>query len=154
MNIFGCILFTSLGILLIITLPQLLKFEEKDYSKFSVTTGQVLHEEYFTGCRWIVEFTDENGNEAIGMDDINSYNSFNYKKYTLPKFGTAEEIFYWRYNGKSEYSINGKRVYYYIHFCNERFYDLQRALCKRNCIIGIVIGCSFIIAGILILLFS
>lgn len=37
------------------------------------------------------------------MDNIiSSYNTFNPEKYTMPKFGTEEKIYFWKYDNESQ----------------------------------------------------
>lgn len=51
MNIFGCIIFLIIGILIILFVPKLLNHKNEDYSKYPVTTGKVCHQHDFIGNR-------------------------------------------------------------------------------------------------------
>ena len=155
MKIFGCIIFFIIGILIILFVPELLKYKNEDYSKYPVTTGKVCHKQDFIGDRWIVSFLDENGQEVLGMDNIiSSYSTFSPEKYTIPKVGMEEKIYFWKNNDKSKFSINNQKIEYYIHFCNEKLYSLQITKGKRHSIVAIIIGITFIIFGIFIGLFA
>lgn len=78
MNILGCIIFIIIGIIIILFVPKALKYTDKDYSKYPITTGKVFHQHNFIGNRWIVSFLNEDGKEVLGMDNIiSSYNTFN-----------------------------------------------------------------------------
>lgn len=155
MNIFGCIIFLIIGILIILFVPKLLNHKNEDYSKYPVTTGKVCHQHDFIGNRWIVSFLDENGKEVLRMDNIiSSYNTFSPEKYTIPKVGTEEKIYFWKNDHKSQFSINNQKVEYYIHFCNEKLYSLQITKGKRHSTVAIIIGLTFIIFGIFIGLFG
>lgn len=155
MNILGCIIFIIIGIIIILFVPKALKYTDKDYSKYPITTGKVFHQHNFIGNRWIVSFLNEDGKEVLGMDNIiSSYNTFNPEKYTMPKFGTEEKIYFWKYDNESQFGINNQKIEYYIHFCNENLYSLQITKCKRHSIIAIILGLLFIIFGILIWLFA
>lgn len=153
MNLFGSIIFIILGVVIIIYIPQMLVYKGKNYPKFNKTIGKVEHMQDFCGNRWIVSFKDENGNEVLGMDDIiSSYGTFSPNKYNLPKLGKEEYIYYWKYKEKSQYSINHQKVEYYIHFCNENLYELQKIKGKRNSSLAIILGLFFIVCGVLIIL--
>ncbi len=152
MNILGCII-SLIGISIIIIAIKMYKsetkkYEEKDYSKYPVTTGTVYHMEDFIGRRWIVGFLDETGKEVLGMDDMMSSSTFFPNKYHIPKFGTKEKVYYWKYNEKSSFSVNKQRVEYYIHFCNEKLYDLHKKVRKRSLFFTIGLGIFLIICGI------
>lgn len=157
MNIFGCIIFLIIGtsVMIMGLKCQRVKkeYEEKEYSKYPVAVGTIYHMENFIGDRWIVGFIDETGKEVLGMDDMISSNTFCSNKYHIPKFGTEEKIYYWKYDKKSKFSVNGQNIEYYIHFCNEDFYDFQRKLKKDACFWIIGIGLFLTICGILIGLF-
>ncbi len=43
MNILGCIIFIIIGIIIILFVPKALKYTDKDYSKYPITTGKVFH---------------------------------------------------------------------------------------------------------------
>lgn len=89
------------------------------------------------------------------MDNIiSSYNTFSPEKYTIPKVGTEEKIYFWKNDHKSQFSINNQKVEYYIHFCNEKLYSLQITKGKRHSTVAIIIGLTFIIFGIFIGLFG
>ena len=45
-------------------------------------------------------------------------------------------------------------VDYYIHFCNEDLYELQRHVANRTDIMGKIIGSCLIFAALLILIFG
>lgn len=159
MNILGCIIFLIIGISIIIIATKMFKsgtkkYEEKDYSKYPVTTGTVYHMEDFIGNRWTVGFLDETGKEVLGMDDMISSNTFFPNKYHIPKVGTKEKVYYWKYNEKSSFSVNNQKVEYYIHFCNEKLYDLQKKLKKDASFFAIGLGIFLITCGILIGLFG
>lgn len=142
--------FIIIGTITIIYTPKLIMYKKKDYSKFPVTTATIGHMHDFTGDRWIVHFKNEKGIEVLGMDDVISYSTFFPDKYHIPKFGQQEEVYYWEYEGKSNYRISKQRVEYYIHFCNEDLYELQKIKGKNHSIIAVIIGLAFIICGILI----
>lgn len=151
MNILGAIIFIIIGTIVIVKVPKILMYKkETDYSKYPVEIGTVNHMEDFGGDRWIVSFTDETGKKVLGMDDIISYSIFLPDKYNIPKFGTKEKIYFWKYDCKSNYSINGQRVEYYTHFCNEDLYNLQRIKGKRHSILAVLLGLVFITCGVLI----
>jgi len=126
------------------------KYEEKEYSKYPVAIGTVYHMEDFIGDRWIVGFIDEAGKEVLGMDDMISSDTFFPNKYHIPKFGTKEKVYYWKYDEKSNFSVNNQNIEYYIHFCNEDLYDLQKKLKRDACFCAIDLGIFLIICGILI----
>ena len=159
MNILGCIIFLIIGSSIIIIATKIFKsekkaYEEKDYSKYPVVIGTVYHMEDFIGNRWIIGFLDETGKEVLGMDDMISSNTFFPNKYHIPKVGTKEKVYYWKYNENSNFSVNNQKVEYYIHFCNEELYDLQKKL-KRDAYFFIIgLGIFLIICGILIGLFG
>lgn len=158
MHILGCIIFLIIGISIIIIATKIFKFEKKeyekmDYSQYPVATGTVYHMHDFSGDRWIVGFPDETGKEVLGMDDMISSDTFFPNKYHIPKFRTKEKIYYWKYNEKSSYGINNQKVEYYIHFCDEKLYDLQKKHKKYTFLGAIGIGLFLIICGILIGLF-
>ncbi|MEE0634896.1 MAG: hypothetical protein UCL21_03695 [Bacilli bacterium] len=157
MHILGGIIFLIIGIGIIIMATKKFKcekkeYEEMDYSQYPVATGTVYHMHDFIGDRWIVGFPDETGKEVLGMDDMISSDTFFPNKYHIPKFGTKEKIYYWKYNGKSSFSITSQKVEYYIHFCNEKLYDLQKKHKKDAYLGAIGIGAFLIICGILIAL--
>lgn len=158
MHILGCIIFLIIGISIIIIATKTFKrekkeYEEMDYSQYPVATGTVYHMHDFSGDRWIVGFPDETGKEVLGMDDMISSDTFFPNKYHIPKFRTKEKIYYWKYNEKSSYGINNQKVEYYIHFCDEKLYDLQKKHKKYTFLGAIGIGLFLIICGILIGLF-
>lgn len=151
MNVIGAIILCVTGIAIIIGVRKVvLNHKTIDYSKYPSTTGTVGHKHNFKGDRWIVSFHDQNGNEVLGMDDIFYSGTFFANKYNLPKHGTQEKIYFWKYDNKFKYSINNKKIEYYIHFCNESFYDLKKKRNKMYSIINIAMGIFFIICGILI----
>ncbi|MEI3530404.1 MAG: hypothetical protein V8Q75_04960 [Bacilli bacterium] len=159
MNLLGCIIFLIIGTSIMIMGSKMLKrekkeYEEKEYSKYPVAIGTVYHMEDFIGDRWIVVFIDETGKEVLGMDDMISSNTFFPNKYHIPKVGTKEKIYYWKYDEKSNFSVNNQNIEYYIHFCNEDLYDLQKKLKRDACFCAIGLGIFLIICGILIGLFG
>lgn len=158
MSILGCIIFLIIGISIIIIATKIFKCEKKEYEKmdylqYPVATGTVYHMHDFIGNRWIVGFLDETGKEVLGMDDMISSNTFFPNKYHIPKFRTKEKVYYWKCNEKSNFSVNNQKVEYYIHFCNEKLYDLQKNHKKYTFLCAIGIGLFLIICGILIGLF-
>lgn len=151
MNIVGFIIFIVLGTIVIVKVPKVLVYKkETDYSEYPVAIGTVNHTQDFCGDRWIVCFMDETGREVLGMDDIISYGTFSPEKYHIPKFGTKEKIFFWKDDSRSYYAINGKRVEYNIHFCNEDLYNLQRIKGKRSAFFAVLFGLFLITCGFLI----
>lgn len=154
MNILGGIIFLILGIAIIIFAPKVLKYKKNDYSKYKVTTGTVYHMHNFFGNRWIVGFIDENGKEVLGMDDVISYDTFSSNRYSIPKFGTKEKVYYWKYDNKSQFSIDDKKVEYYIHFCNENLYDLQKTKKKNHSTLAVIFGIVLAVIGIVIFFFG
>lgn len=152
MNILG-IIFLIIGISEIVIVPKMLKGETKEYSKYPVATGTVCHMEDFIGDRWIVSFIDETGREVLGMDDMILTNTFFSNKYHIPKVGTKEKVYYWKYDGESNFSVNNQNIEYYIHFCNEDLYDLQKKSKRDARFSSIGLGTFLIICGILICAF-
>lgn len=133
MSILGCSICLIIGISIILVAIKIFNNEKKnmnklDYSKYPVATGIVYHMEDFIGDRWTVGFLDETGKEVLGMDDMISSNTFFPNKYHIPKIGLKEKIYYWKYDKKSNFSVNNQKNEYYIHFCNEELYDLQKKL--------------------------
>lgn len=158
MHILGCIIFLIIGIGIIIIATKTFKrekkeYEEMDYSQYPVATGTVYHMHDFSGDRWIVGFPDETGKEVLGMDNMISSDTFFPNKYHIPKVGTKEKIYYWKYNEKSNFSVNNQKVEYYIHFYNEKLCNLQKKHKKYTFLSAIGIGVFLIICGILIGLF-
>jgi len=153
MNIIGAIIFWSAGIAFAFFIPRIFKRKRIDYSQYPVTTGNIMHTEKLKGDRWIVAF-DLDGKEVLGMDDCFAASTFKPEKYHLPKYGTQEKIYYWKYTGNSSYNINRKKVEYYIHFCDESFYTLYDEK-ERNSNIGYrILGAIIIFLGMLIFLFG
>lgn len=103
--------------------------------------------------RWIVYFTDDSGRKQVGMDDIIAASSFS-NKYKGPTSGTDEKVYYYPRTDNSIYRINQDSVDYYIHFCNEDLYELQRHVANRTDIMGKIIGSCLIFAALLILIFG
>lgn len=151
MNIVGFIIFNILGIIVIVMYPKILTYGQiEDYSEYPVAIATVIGTSDFCGYRWIVEFTDETGREVLGMDDMLAYNTFSPEKYHLPKRRTKEKVFFWKDDSNSYYAINGKRVEYNIHFCNEDLYNLNRIQHKRSLFFSKLFGIFCIICGFLI----
>lgn len=153
MNIVGCVLFIIAGILAII-FPRIGKKQGlEDYSGCATAMGEVAGTEDFCGERWMVCFTDANGREVLGMDDVIAVSSFSHK-YKRPKRRTTEAVYYYPRTENGFFKLNGRRVEYYIHFCNEDLYELQKHVTKRDCVIGILLGIAFMICAVLILIFG
>lgn len=153
MNIVGCILFVIAGIIAIKVSEIIKRQGLSDYSKCNTAIGKVTHTEDCRGDRWIVYFTDDSGRKQVGMDDIIAASSFS-NKYKRPISGTDEQIYYYPRISNRIYRINQDSVDYYIHFCNEDLYELQRHVANRTYIIGKIIGSSLIFAALLILIFG
>lgn len=153
MNILGCILFTFAGILAI-KFPGFAKeTDTRNYSNCCTAMGRVSHVHDFGGDRWLVYFMDAMGKEVMGLDDIIAASSFS-KKYKSPTFGSDERIYYYPISENVSYSINGEKILYYIHFCNEDLYERKRHEEKRSSVIGLLLGIVFIICALLILIFG
>ena len=117
-----------------------------------INTGNIVTEDC-CGDRWIVYFTDDSGRKQVGMDDIIAASSFS-NKYKGPTSGTDEKVYYYPRTDNSIYRINQDSVDYYIHFCNEDLYELQRHVANRTDIMGKIIGSCLIFAALLILIFG
>lgn len=65
-----------------------------------------------------------------------------------------EKVYYYPRTDNSIYRINQDSVDYYIHFCNEDLYELQRHVANRTDIMGKIIGSCLIFAALLILIFG
>lgn len=152
MNVVGCIIFIIAGIIAIKVSGVTMKQGLDDYSKCNTAIGKVTHTEDFCGDRWIVYFSDDTGKNLVGMDDIIAVSSF-FDKYKRPISGTEEQVYYYPKTNNSLYQINNDKVEYYIHFCNEDLYELQRHVAKRTSIIGNVIGIILVFCAFLILIF-
>lgn len=153
MNIVGCILFVISGIIAIKVSGVTKKQGLSDYSKCNTAIGKVTHTEDCCGDRWIVYFTDDSGRKQVGMDDIIAASSFS-NKYKRPTSGTDEQVYYYPRTDNGIYRINQDSVDYYIHFCNEDLYELQRHVANRTDIMGKIIGSCLIFAALLILIFG
>lgn len=151
MNIVGCILFIIAGIIAIKISGVTKRQGLNDYSKCNTAIGKVTHTEDLCGDRWIVYFTDDMGRNLVGMDDIIAASSFS-DKYKRPVSGAEEQVYYYPRTDSSIYQINHDSVDYYIHFCNEDLYELQRHVANRTDIFGKIIGCILIFAALLILI--
>lgn len=153
MNIVGCIIFIIAGIIAV-EFPKVSKSQGlKDYSKCRVAEGIVIGTLDFYGERWAVYFTDEKGREVLGMDDVIAESSFSHK-YKRPVSKTEEKVYYYPMKDNGSITLNGKKAEYYIHFCNDDLYELQKHVVKRSCIIGKVVGCILVVCAILILIKS
>ena len=123
------------------------------YAYLPIARATVLKTVDFGGDRWLVRFTTRYGREVLGMDDKRCVNVFHPEKHSLPKRDTLERVYYWKYTGKSKYRLNGKKVNYYIHFCNESFYEIRNR--RENALIWVlgVLGVILLVFGYIILLY-
>lgn len=146
------IIFIAVGIILF-KVTKNLYHEKNDYLNYPTTTGTVLHTHDFAGQRWLVEFYDEQGRLVLGMDDVLAGSTFHPEKYHIPKSDTEEQFYYWELDRtKRSYSINGRLVEYYIHFCDEGLYELSKKKLKRSAMEGRLIGSAFIVAGLVMII--
>lgn len=151
MNFFGLI-FIFIGLIILYFTKNSNK-PKRDYSKDSTVLATVLSTHDFSGQRWIVSFTDENGNEVLGMDDCIAGSTFHPENYHIPVKNSEEQVYYWKLDRtKRNYSINGQPIEYFIHFCDETLYDLSKEKKKRS-VSGIrIFAILFIIAGLVMFL--
>ena len=132
MNIFGCLFIWAFA-WMFRTFAKGYRFEEKDYSGYPVTEGVVIGTHDYIGERWMVRFTDPEGNEVIGADDFFSKGTFHPERYSLPKRGENAKFYFWKHNKKNfRLTINNTPCLYYIHFCNPAFYELTREAYARS----------------------
>lgn len=124
-----------------------------EFTKCNTAIGTVTHTKDCCGDRCIVYFTDDSGRKQVGMYDIIAASSFS-NKYKRPASGTDEQVYYYPRTDNSIYRINQDSVDYYIHFCNEDLYELQRHVANRTDIMGKIIGSCLIFAALLILIFG
>lgn len=151
MKVIG-IIFIIVGIFLF-RVTRNLYCEKTDYMKYPKTVGTVLHTHDFTGCRWIVQFYNEEGREVLGMDDVVAASSFHSEEYHMPQKNTEQQFYYWELNRqKYHYSINDTPIEYYIHFCDEELYELAHKQLRRSAMGGCLIGACFAIGGIVMMI--
>ena len=156
MNILGCALCCIFGAIFFAA-SKIVKRNGKyeDYSKFPVTMGKIWHMEDFFGNRWIVSFTNEKGEEVLGMDDVISTNTIHPDKYNIPKVWTMEKIYFWKYDSRGScLNVSNKEVKYYIHFCNESYYNMGKDASRKSSVVFMIVGIIIMILGFIVLFFA
>lgn len=153
MNIIGCVMFFFAGILAIKFSRFFNEEGLNDYSNCPRAFGSVSHTHDFGGERWLVYFRDADGIERMGLDDLMAESSFSHK-YKQPVFGSEEYVYYYPIPERHSYSINGEKIMYYIHFCNDDLYELQRHVVKKRIVAGHIFGVVLWICAFLILMFG
>ncbi|MCD7840164.1 MAG: hypothetical protein LUG46_05985 [Erysipelotrichaceae bacterium] len=150
MNIIGIIVFWITGVICIFGFPVIFHKKIVDYTKYPIIKGTVLHSEECGGKRWIVQFNVDN-QKVLAMDDYFMATTFNSQKYSLPQCGEVEDIYYWKYDGSSTYTINGTKVKYYFHFCNENYYQLRHIKDHHTIIMFRFLGIILLVIGFLMI---
>lgn len=150
MNIIACLIFWFLAYL---AFPKRRNDRPKNYTQYPIRKAEVIGTGDYYGERWRVRFEDENGAMVIGVDDILASGTFHPEKYTLPKRGTVEDIYYWKLKEPYTHFINDKPVAYRFHFCNEAYYDLHWQQIKRDGKVFAVVAVCLFVIGLSILLF-
>lgn len=154
MSVVGAIIFCVVGILVLYVSTKIYKGNDNDYIKYPTAVGTVLGTEEFIGGRWIVSFLNEEGTEVLAMDDRFSASTFTPEKYHMPKRKNQEKVYYWKYQGNSQFGINGQTVEYYFHFCDEKLYELVDLKQRNSIILSRIIGVIIIVVGIAIFTFG
>lgn len=120
----------------------------------------------YAGYKYVVNFIDYNGNEAVGTSEAFL------EKRALQDERTAE-VCYWQReqtevgreleqfvhgvaNGMTKTLFNKEyepdpRPQYEIHFCDERVYSLERRSEKRSATICFLFGCAMVVLAVVIL---
>lgn len=154
MNIIGSIIFLGFAVLFFV-ISQKNVFGDKlaTYPMFPIVKATVCHTYDFHGQRWVVSFTDTQGNQQYAMDDMRAASTFSPKKYRIPKPGTQMNVYIWEHKlPNCHYSINGTPLLYYFHFCDDRYYDLLRKQAKSNQARMLACSvCCFLCAAIILL---
>ncbi len=149
MNIIGMIIFTLVGTGIIVLSIRFYSREKMDYSQYRWTTATVLHGR---DSKWVVEFKDENGRERLALDDRMMGYTFHPERDAIPKCGNTEEVYYWEHH--SNRWLDGEKVMYRFHFCNEKYYELIDMKERKNLMRGKILGIFIIFSGIIILFFG
>lgn len=120
----------------------------KDYSAYPKTTGEILYSDSFGKSDWrqVVEFQTPDGRSVLGMHDIRNTQG-------LPQKHTRQEICYWPMPSNLSYRISGRKLEYYIHYCDDRFYASYNENAKKWPYLLPVIGSALIALGVYIVLF-
>ncbi len=151
MNVIGTILFTFFG-LLCFKYAKIIKYDNnKDYTKYNVTMATIRRVEF---NRRMVEFVDEYGNTQLALDDYFTKATFKPEKQTLLKLGTKKEIYYWDIPSQKGFYLDGKKINYIFHFCDEDLYAFIRKRKKINVLQVQLIGILCFIFGITIYFFG
>ena len=154
MQVIGCLICCIFGIIFFRAAQTVYGKNEVNYQQYPCTDAVVIGTLDFHGYRWMVEFTDEEGMPVIGADDKPSESTFHPQKYTLPKRGNTERVYYWEKKHPHSHSINGTPIAYTIHFCNENFYALLKEKNKRSQKLFRIAGVVMIVLGIAVLFFG
>lgn len=150
MYLIGAILFTIIGLLIIICVPKLYsKYQNMDFSVYPKKEAIVLHTYNFYGERWVVEIKENDNEKFLAIDSIPTSSTF-LKKYHIPKTGEKVDIYYWESKDKNKFSINNTYLKYEFHFCDESFYELQKKKIEYSIIGSKILGILFIIGAVLI----
>ena len=99
--------------------------------------------------RRVVKFKDSNGNMVLGIDDRVKANV---DMFNGPKVGENEMFYYWECEGIKTIEIDGCTSQYTIHFCDEKYYEINTMLRLILNIGNIGLGVIAILAGFFILM--
>lgn len=154
MHVIGCLILWIFGALFLLVAKKVFNIKQVDYRQFPITVATVIGTHDYFGKRWMVKFTDTYGTQVLGADDTIAESTFHPEKYSLPKRGTMEYVYYWPNSHRSKFSINGVPLLYEFHFCNEAFYTLQKEKAKRNRMIFRIVGILMFLAGAAILVWG
>ncbi len=157
--VFG-IFFIAMGIWVFWFAPKMLEPEKIDYSKCKKASAKFIGIYNDAFHHYIVEFTDEDGNEVLGADHI----SGKARKIMLeeteeehpgyPVVNRTYEICYWDWDVVSRYQRDHKEVKYWTHFMDESVYDEDKKDLKKQFLMHRVSGTLWVIIGILILVLA
>lgn len=151
MQVIGCLMWWAFGALCILAAKKIYGKKEVNYEQYPTIDAVVIGTHDYHGTKWMVKFKDEAGREVIGADDTFAESTFHPQKYSLPKRGTTERVYYWKTNHRGNHTINDAPILYTIHFCNEDFYILRKEKVNRWRKVFRIVGILMFLAGAAIL---
>ena len=96
------------------------KLKNNKYTQGTIGKAEVVAPNYAHRC-WLCKFIDGDGNELFCLSDLEPVMpSLNI---TMPKEGAIEEVLLTKYDD-AEMDIDGKKISYIVHFCNDEYYSL------------------------------
>ena len=104
---------------------------------------------------WLCKLVDGDGRESVCLSDL--YAHVDVPGVNSPVVGSIEEVHVSTYTSPDNKYVNGKKIVYVAHFCNEQYYGLDKratALKSRICYILSLLLYLIALITIIVALFS